>query len=142
MEISPVSMAQVQTGRDGRQYEVDGTPGEIAKQLKEIDPSLSVEYNEYGEYFVVIQSTPDGSEHCILRVPLNEFDGRVVKYIEPRAFEVRNGISIADRLEAEQRSKFRAREQAIEEAAGEKAYALMRTIQKDILGVNPRSFAK
>lgn len=142
MEISPVSFAQVQVGRDGRQYEVDGTPGVIAAQLRDIDPSLTVEYNEYGEFFSVIQTTPDGSEHCILRVRLDEFDGRVIKYIEPRAFEIRNGISIADRLDRETAKARTERLDAVEEAAGERAYNLMRTIQREILGMNPRSFAK
>ena len=131
-------MTQVHKGRDGRQYEVSGTAADIARQLKEIDDSISVQYNEYGEFFCIVQTLPDGTECLVQRVPVNEWDGRVVKWFEPRAWEIRNGVSAADRLEKADREAKEQRLKAVEEAAGEKAYDLMRAIQKDVHGMNPR----
>jgi hypothetical protein len=55
MEITPASLPQIQKGRRGRVVFVDHDAFDIAKRLREIDTSLRLAWNEFGEYFVVYQ---------------------------------------------------------------------------------------
>ena len=103
MEIRPVPLAQIVRGRDGRQYEVSGDAGRIAADLKAIDDSLRVEFNDMG-FFVVIQAIPDGPRkgepEVVMRVPADDWDQRVVEDFRLRNWELRHGISPVDRLDA------------------------------------------
>lgn len=142
MEIRPLSLAQVQTGRDGRRYEVSGQAGEIAKQLKEMDPRLRVEFNEGGEYFTVYSSQLNGRgelvEDIVLRVQADEWDGRVVRYLAPRIHDVLNGRSIASRLDAEHDANKAAADKRLEESVASRAYELMSSMQREVLSSRPR----
>lgn len=145
MEIRPVPLDQVVEGRFGRQYVVTGEAGRIAKRLQEIDPSLRVKFNELreGGYFIVTQVVPEGprkgEEHIVMRVPMMDWDERVIREWEMRAWELRNGISPIKRIEeAEARAKAAA-DHELEEMIGERAYPLFRAFQRG-LGINPRSY--
>jgi hypothetical protein len=142
MEIRPLSLTQVQTGRDGRRYEVTGQAGEIAKQLKELDPRLVVQYNEGGNFFVVISKSIDARGHevedLVLRVAADEWDGRVVRYLAPRIHDALNGRSIAGRLDEHDAKHKAAIDKEMEESVASRSYDLMRAIQREVLSSRPR----
>jgi hypothetical protein len=151
MNISPVSMDQVMLGRDGREYLVTGEAAGIAAQLHQLEPSLRVSFNEGGMYFVVSQmvdaagrSTAIEDEavrhECVMRVPMGEWDGRVVREWEMRAHELRHGISAADRLDADDDRRHADTMYAFEQEVKERAYPLFRSFQRATLGINPRIY--
>ena len=142
MEIRPLSLTQVQTGRDGRRYEVSGQAGEIAKQLQEMDPRLRVEFNEGGNYFSVfarsLNARGEQVDDAVLRVAADEWDGRVVRYLAPRIHDVLNGRSIAGRLDEQDAQHSAAADKQLEESVAARSYDLMRAIQREVLSSRPR----
>ena len=143
MEISPVSLDQIVAGRDGREYVVSGQAGRIAARLAELDPPLKVNFNEGGMYFAIYQVVDRGThevEQLVGRVPMDEWDERVVKDFTLRAWELRNGVNPADRLDRLEADAKAKKERAFDEAVGEAAYPMMRAIQRELVGTNPRIF--
>ncbi len=138
MEIPGIGLVQVLKGRDGRDYEVSAQAGDVARQLAELDPRLKVAFRERDGEFVIF-TRDDSGDHLVTKVPAGEWDGRVVKEFEQMAHEVRNGVSVAGRLDAKDAKLKADREYAFEQAVGEKSYDLMRAIQREE-GINPRSF--
>src|SRR5688572_22380120 len=70
MEIRPAPFPNVQRGRRGRVVFVDDDALGIAKELEGIQlpegyGSLRLGWNEFGEYFVVIQVMPNGEERLV-----------------------------------------------------------------------------
>lgn len=152
MELRPVPLAQVLKGRDGREYEISGEAANIAARLNEIDPTLDVHVNETG-YFVVTQLVDAGGNatsvetdttvrKCVRRIPWDEWDGRVVKEFEARAWEIRNGVSAADRLDALDARKTADAEAAMDAEVRERSAPLFRAMQKEIFNSNPRAFIR
>jgi hypothetical protein len=150
LELAPVSLTRIEAGRDGRQYEVSGEANHIIQRLREIDPSLGVDVNEAG-YFVVWQiigadgaATPvetDTTERKLVRrIPWEDWDGRVIKEFEARAYEIRNGISAAARLDALDAKRSAATMHAFDEDVRERAYPLFRKMQRELFSSNPRVF--
>lgn len=151
MEIRPTSAAQVAQGRDGRTYEVSGEAGRIAQRLHELDPSLRVTFNEGGMFFVVSQlvdaerratsvASDTTTEKLVRRVPQDQWDGRVIREFEARAYEIRNGISAAGRLDALDAKKDAATMERLDAEVREKAYPLFRKMQRELFSSNPRAF--
>lgn len=151
LDISPVPLAQVYAGKDGRQYEVSGQAGDIVRQLQELDPSLRVVFNEGGMFFAVQQivgadgaATPTESDttqrKCVGRFAADDWGPRVVKDFEMRAYEVRNGISAAPRLDAGMDAWQAQRDHEFDELVKERAYPLFRSFQRNLLGENPRVY--
>lgn len=154
MDITPTPLAQIKLGRDGREYEISGDAGAIADRIqKEIDGSLRVRFNEAGMYFVIYQLLDAGkfpvtseedavTKALVMRVPMDEWDGRVIRELEPRAWDIRHGISRAAALDAgDARRNADIDYRAEQEAAG-LAGKLFRAIQKETFGSNPRIFIK
>lgn len=143
MEIRPVPLTQIVRGRDGRQYEVSGSAGQVAADLQAIDPSLRVEFNDTG-FFVVIQTIPEGprkgEDDIVMRVPADDWDGRVVKDFELRNWEMRHGISPLDRLEAEEARVKAEREYRYEQNVRTVAQRLFHSLQREVVGSKPRIF--
>jgi hypothetical protein len=79
IEIEPASLTQVIRGKGGRLVYVDDDVCGYARNLRDIDPSLRLAYNEVGEYYVVYQVLQDGSEHLVSTA--QELDGRLVERI-------------------------------------------------------------
>lgn len=143
MDIRPVSIDQVVAGRDGREYLVTGEAGRIASRLAELDPPLKVNFNEGGDYFAIYQTVKEGPvevDKLVGRVPMDNWDDRVVKDFEMRAWELRNGINPIDRIEREEDAARAASDRELEEQIGEAAYPLMRAFQRELIGTNPRVF--
>lgn len=151
MDIAPVTVVQLARGRDGRQYEISGEAGRIAKMLRDLDPSLRVGFNEAGMFFVVKQllnahrlpvenDTDAVREECVMRVPMGEWDERVVRDFEMRAHELRHGINPADRLDALDAKRKARDEYEVDQMIRERAEPLFRCFQRNIIGTNPRAF--
>ncbi len=151
MEIVPTSLDQIARGRDGREYEVSGQAGRIVARLREIDPTLRVAFNEGGEYFVVKQLLDRGGvatsddqvavrESLVLRVPMGNWDERVIREMEMRAHELRHGRSAADRLDESDDRRKADVEYALDRDVRERAYPLFRSFQRETLGINPRVY--
>lgn len=146
MEISPVAIDQLHRARDGGIVEVSGSAGAIVRDLHEIDETLRVNFNEAGEYFCVYQllnehRRPDVNgciEEVVLRVPMMEWDRRVVEYFNLRAWEMRHGKSPAARLEAAADKRKAEIEHAQDEQIGEIVQRLYRPFQRALVGSNPR----
>lgn len=144
MEIAPASMDDVKVGRDGRRYLVTAEAGSIARQLQEIDPRVYVEFHEpppgyKGDGFYSICLRVD-DERSDLIFRTSSLDGRVVERMRMLNFNLRHGVTEADRMDAEDAARTKANEYARSQEARENAYPLMRAIQKSILGTQPRIF--
>lgn len=140
----------VVAGRDGRQREISGEANHIIQRLKEIDPSLGVDVNEAG-FFVIWQivdaggaATPietDTTERKLVRrIPWEDWDGRVILEFEARAYEIRNGISAAARLDALDAAKDKATMDRLDAEVREMAYPIFRKMQREVFSSNPRAF--
>ncbi len=81
MRIEPATINQVITGRGGRKILVEDDVCGVAKQLKEIDDRLALEYNESGEYFMILLlgAGLGGRPHCV--TTCQELHGGVVEHI-------------------------------------------------------------
>lgn len=132
MEIQPATLPQIQKGRRGRVVFVDNDALDVAKRLREIDPSLRLAWNEFGEYFVVYQQLEAGSEHIVTTA--QTADSRLVERIRRISHSSYDFAKELDKLD--QKAK-RDAERQFQEAVGEKAERLAHAIRKDTS--NPRT---
>lgn len=145
MEIRPASIDDVAIGRDGKRYVVTAEAGSIAKQLQEIDPRLFVEFHEPppgregNAYFSVACRHESGKVDLVMRVRWQDFDQRVVEHIRKLNHELRHGRTLVAEWEKAEEHRKREKDRALEELIGERAYPLMRAIQRDVVGQNPRA---
>ena len=154
MEITPTPLAQVKLGDDGREYEIAGDAGALADRIqKEIDASLRVRFNESTLHFVIYQLLDAGRfpvtdekdatrRSLVMRVPMGEWDGRVIRELEPRAWDIRHGISRAATLDAGDARRSADIDYRAEQETAALAYPLFRAIQRETLGMNPRAFIR
>lgn len=144
MEIAPALVDDVRLGRDGRRYLVTAEAGSIAARLKEIDPRVYVEFHEPPAghddkpIWSVCLKVDDNVSDLIFRT--SSLDARVVERLRMLNYNLRHGISEADRMEAEDDARHAKAEYQRSQEVRENSYALMRGIQKSILGVNPRIY--
>jgi hypothetical protein len=142
MEIAPVSMDDVKVGRDGRRYLVTAEAGSIVRRLQEIDDRVYVEFHEpprdyKGDgFYSVCLRVDDHRSDLIFRTAT--LDGRVVERLRMLNHNLRHGITESDRMDAEDRARHAKAEYERSQEAKANAYPLMRAIQRDILGINPR----
>jgi hypothetical protein len=144
MEIAPASMDDVKVGRDGRRYLITAEAGSIARQLQEIDDRVYVEFHEPplghkgdGFYSICLRINEHKTD-LIFRT--SSLDSRVVERLRMLNYNLRHGITEADRMDAEDTARREANEYDRSQEIRENAYPLMRAIQKSILGVQPRIF--
>lgn len=144
MEIAPALADDVRLGRDGKRYLVTAEAGSIARQLQEIDPRVYVEFHEppagreANPVYSICLRVDEHKSDLIFRT--SSLDGRVVERLRMLNFNLRHGISEADRMDAEDAAQRAELERQASEQVKENAYALMRGIQKSVLGINPRIF--
>ena len=65
MEIQPASLAVAQRGRNGQLVTIEEDVLDIAQQLREIDPCLSLHWNEDRGVFVVLETLENGDEKLV-----------------------------------------------------------------------------
>jgi len=124
MEIQPATLDQIVKGRNGKRHLIANDVGNIAKQLKEIDPSFELHYNEKTSYFVVLQKIGN-KEHMVTTA--QELDGRIIQRIKeivnPNYNYEEESIKVQKAVEKE--SEHRRKEQVGE--IGERLAHAMRT---------------
>jgi hypothetical protein len=79
VEIQHATLAQVRDGRDGKRVLVEEDVLDIARQIRQIDPSLDVYWNEYGEHFVITETLKDGTEKLVTTAL--ELDQRLIAHL-------------------------------------------------------------
>jgi hypothetical protein len=131
MEIKPATLAQVRAGRDGRRVLVEEDVLDIARRLTLIDDSLSLHWNENGEYFVVVQTDRDGREHLVTTA--QELDGRLLDRILQLVHPSYDLAGELDRLDAESE---RAADWRFREKTGAVAEKLAHALRKDVEAKN------
>lgn len=126
MDIQPASLAQVQTGRDGRRVLVDDDVAGVARKIREISPRLSLRWNERGEFFEVIED--DGRTERRVTTAL-ECDDRLVARIMRIAHPSYDLVADMERTDL---AAERAEEHAFSERTGEIAERLAHAVRKDL----------
>jgi hypothetical protein len=134
MDIQPASVAQVRAGRDGRRFLIEDDVLDVARRIKEIDDSLSLQFNERGEFFVVVQTLADGEEKLVTTA--QELDERLIHRLKHITHQSYDYVAEMDRIDkqAEKDSEHRFSEKVGE--AGEKAAHALR----EDLGATNKAF--
>lgn len=131
MELAPATLAQVRAGRDGRRVLVEEDVLNIAGRLARIDPSLSLLWNEDGEYFVVVETDQAGRERLVLTA--RELDDRVLKRVE---LIMHPSYRYADELDAMDDRAEREKDHRFSEQTGEVAERLAHALRQDLQAKN------
>lgn len=127
MDLEPASIAQVKMTSKGRVVEVDSDVFDVAKRLKEVDPSLGLRWSEAGEYFVVYQEMPDGSRHLVTT------SQTLTPAIVDRVREVASpDYDLAAEIEKREREADAEMDQRVHEHLGEVGERLAHAIRKDL----------
>lgn len=126
MEIRPATLDQIQKGRNGKKVVITNDVGDVAKKLKEVDPTLELHYNESAQYFVVIQRVGN-IEHLVTTAL--DLDDRIVERIKKITKPEYNyeEESIAIKKQADKDLEHRRKEQV-----GEIGERLAHAIRKDL----------
>jgi hypothetical protein len=128
MEITPASFAQVRDGRDGRRITIEEDVGDIARRVKEISHLLSLQWNEKGEFFAVVETTADGTERLVLTA--QECDNRIVERVMRIADASYDFLAEVDAMDARaEREKAHRFSEETGEVGERLAHALRRDIQ-------------
>lgn len=135
--IQAATLTQVREGRNGRMMEIGPDVLEIGRQLKEIDPSLGLDWNEDAEYFRVYQLIDDQGrtkKHTVLTsMELTPEIVERIRYIAHPDYEY------SREMERKHDAADRAQDHAFHERAGEGGERLHWALRKD-LGYKPRIF--
>jgi hypothetical protein len=131
VEIEAASLAQVRRSKKGTLVVVDDDVQNVARDLKDIDKSLRLEYDPHEEFFVVTQHRVlgDGSVEEHLVTTSRACDQRLVQRVreisDPR-------YDYAGELEKAEDAANRAREQKFEEQIGAGSEQLAHALRKDL----------
>jgi hypothetical protein len=124
MEIKPATLDQIVKGRDGKRHVITNDVGNIAQQLKDIDSTFELHFNEKTEYFVVLQKIGN-EEHMVTTA--QELDVRILdrirEVINPNYNYEQESIKI--QKESEKEAEHKRKEQVGE--IGERLAHAMRT---------------
>ena len=132
--IEPASLTQIRRGRDGRRIVIDEDVGEVAARLKEIDPKLGLQWNEKGEFFMVVEyvQKPEGEEERLI-FSAKECDGRIVKRMEQIAHP---SYDFMAEVEAMDKQAEADKDHRFHEETGEVAEQLAHAVRKDLGATN------
>jgi hypothetical protein len=120
-------MAQVRAGRDGRRYMIEDDVLDVARRIKEIDDSLSLQFNERGEFFVVVQTLEDGEEKLVTTA--QELDERLIHHLKHITHRSYDFAKEADRMDAQAE---REKDHAFHERVGEAGEVAAHALRKDL----------
>lgn len=124
--MQPATLTQVRAGRGGRMMEVDADVLDICRRIQEIEPSLGVDYNEYGKYFRVYQ-TIGGEKHTVTTV--TELTPELVERIRRLAHPSYDLAAELDRIDDQ---ADREQQHAFREQVGEVGEHLFHAMRKDL----------
>lgn len=129
-------MDQVERGAQGQAVLIEADVGNVAADLRDIDPALRLRYSEKGEYFVVYFEPPDRPGDQQLVLTALECDQRIVNRVRQIASADYDYVAELDRIDREaERDKTNANRQRIAEGA-EKLYFEIRKAQ----GIRARAY--
>lgn len=131
MEIVPATLAQVRAGRDGRRVLIEDDVLDVAQQLKAIDESLSLHWNEQGSYFVVIHTDEKGTENLVLTA--RELDNRVIDRVRQIGSANYDFLAEVDRLDKQAE---RDADHRFSERTGEIGERLAHAVRQDLQAKN------
>ena len=114
MKIQPSVLAYAQTDRNGDLVTIDEDVLDIARQLREIDPCLSVIFNERRGLFVVVETLEDGSETLVTTAEV--LDQRLIERIRKISHSDYSYTAELDRIDKE---RTKAIDHRFREAVGE-----------------------
>lgn len=125
MEIQHATLSQVRTGRNGTRVLIEQDVQDVVQRLKELDPNLRVHWNEYGEYFVISELLPDGSESLVTTV--QDLNPVLVDYV--RKLANKDYAAELDRLDREaDRQADHERSEKVGEIGERAAHALRKDL--------------
>ena len=137
MEIPHATLTQVRTGKNGRRITVEADVLEVARQIREIDPALSVHFNEEGSYYEVRELVAKNAEYAhereevVTTVPADGLNANLVHYIRYLDSH-RQALRLADRLERDEKKREKAEDDAFTEELSEPAERMAHAVRKDL----------
>jgi len=119
---------------------VENDVGNVAKDLKEIDPTLRLRYSEAGEYFVVYRAFEfQGAPKEELVLTAKDCDQRIVNRVREIDAQGRGNYNFAKELEKADDQRKRNALSAIKEQQREKSAEAYHEVRRK-LGVKQRIF--
>ncbi len=79
MQLQYASLAQVRKGKGGRNVVVENDVMDVVRRISEIDPNLSVHWNDDGEFFEIRELCKDGKERLVLTTQM--LDQRLLDHL-------------------------------------------------------------
>lgn len=127
MNIQPATFMQVRSGRNGRLVGIESDVLGVVQQIKEISKRLSVQFNDGGEYFRVIEHCDDGRERLVLTA--NELDQRIVERLRYIASDQYDYVAELERMDREADAK---KVRDFQDQMGEVGERLFHATRKDL----------
>lgn len=127
MRIEPSDITQVIRARHGRMVRLDDDVQSVARDLRDIDANLHLDYSEEGETFIVTHEPEPGEEYLVLATP--NLDQRIVHEIR---FIMSPGYDYVDELDKLEDAAHRARDHEFAEKVGERAEHLAHALRRDL----------
>lgn len=125
--MSQASLLQVKRGRNGRLVQIERDVLDVVQRIKEISPRLSVDYNDGGGYFRVIEHCDDDRERLV--TTCTELDNRVVERIREISNPGYDFVAEVERLDNEAEKR---KQHEFAEEVGEKGERLAHALRKDL----------
>jgi hypothetical protein len=140
MRIEPANVDQILCARDGRMVQIHEDAGNVAADLKQIDPHLKVRFAEAGNppFWAVYHESDDGrSTHLVLTAQAHQsntgawtgLDQRIVK----RVMEIgHSDYDYAAEIEKANQQVTADRRRTFRERVGEQAEQAAHALRKDL----------
>lgn len=149
MDVQPASISQIQTGEDGRLYEISAESSTVVADLQAIDRGLKVRFSERGRCFIVRHEHHDDCPHngtvgpggSYLVSSVQAYQGRTgvwtgldnrlverIKFIDPAG---RGGYDYAQELERNRAANAKRRRDMFAERMGDTTERTAHALRKD-----------
>lgn len=149
MRIEPAHIDQIHAGADGRVVVIEADVGNVAADLRGIDPCLRLRYSEGGGHFVVYRVHRDGqpcrdddperTEELVLTA--RECDQRIVHRVRMIDSQGRGGYDFLKEVEKQTVGAYWDRRERFREKVRPLAEQAAHAARKD-LGTKNRAFIK
>jgi hypothetical protein len=129
--MKQASMTQVHKSKDGHMVAIDQDLLEIIRQVKELDPNLSIRWSVEGEYFGVYERNKMGKDELVFTT--TELDQRVVERLR---FISSKHYSYVEEIDKLDREFERDKDHKFAEEVGERGEHLAHALRKDLQAKN------